>query len=101
MQGLDQSITASAPGRVNLDLAKGIIMAWCRCTEREAFDEISTASREHGVSVTRLARELVWAVAGTRAISSECSRAISERWGNHLDLRAPSTSTLCALSTLR
>lgn len=61
-------------------------MAWRRCSSREAFDDLFAASREHGVSVTRLARELVYAVTGARAVSPECARAISRCWGRHFDL---------------
>lgn len=81
-------MNAIGQGRAYLDVAKGIIMGWKRCSERTAFEEIVDASSRFQVNPMQLARELVRVVAGAGVTTSpKCSAALAACWGEFLRAR--------------
>jgi hypothetical protein len=80
---LDTDILAP---RIDLDLAKGIVMAWRGCDDASASEEIFSIARRHRVSPFRLARDLV-AVVGSAGNVPAAHPIVREQWGQYLPQR--------------
>lgn len=74
----DVAFGADSAGRRELDLAKGIVMAWHGCDESRAFGALVQAAERHGVGTVRLAKDLVGVVSGAHTPSAAAAAAISD-----------------------
>lgn len=78
--------STSATARMDLDLAKGIVMAWKRCNRWQAFDEIFDVARRSHVSPLQLAQELIRVVADAEPTQQSIGNGpvITAQWGRYL-----------------
>lgn len=78
---------ATTPGRVRLDLARGVIMAWTGCEGPSAFTQLLTVAALHGVSVFDLADAVLTAARRDphAQCPSELAAVVLRRWDSGTD----------------
>jgi hypothetical protein len=64
-----------------LDTAEGVLIGIRRIAAADAFDELVSAARRHGVSVFTLAEALVALASGNEAPQPAAARAARTEWG--------------------
>ena len=64
-----------------LDTAEGVLIGIRRIGTADAFDELVSAARRHGVSVFALAEALVALASGNDAPEPTAARAARTEWG--------------------
>ena len=85
MVGLPSHTTPDARGTGSrtraLDTAEGVLIGLRRIPATDAFDELVSAARRHGMSVFTLAEALVALASGNECTEPATARAAHAEWG--------------------